>query len=193
MWLVSDHPANSADSPANAAVPPPEADHHLPAPIRWLSRVELWAGTVFFALIFAGVMYQVIGRYIPPIAWVGAGEVARLSMVALTFITAGYLIGKNGHIVIEAFDSILQGKKLFVALRVFAALVMVATCAALAWESLLMIEQGWRRVTTVLHMPLAVIYIFALIGFLSGVLHSIVKIFAANRPEPRLDISEMEG
>jgi TRAP-type C4-dicarboxylate transport system permease small subunit len=179
-----------ADDPA---APLLDADHRAPAPIRWLSWVEITAGMIFFALIFFGVMYQVLGRYVPVIAWVGAGEVARLSMVALTFITAGYLIGKNGHIVIEVFDALLQGKKLFVALRVFAAVVMVITCGALAWEALLMIEQGWRRVTTVLHMPLAMLYIFAFIGFTSGVIHSVTKIFLANRPEPRLDISEMEG
>jgi TRAP-type C4-dicarboxylate transport system permease small subunit len=179
-----------------AAVAPPDKDepgHRQPAPIRWLSQLEIWAGVVFFALIFLGVMYQVLGRYIPPIAWVGAGEVARLSMVALTFITAGYLIGKNGHIVIEVFDSVLKGTRLFVALRVFAAVVMVLTCGALAWESFLMVEQGWMRVSTVLHMPLAVLYIFALVGFTSGVLHSLAKIPAANRPEASLDISEMEG
>jgi TRAP-type C4-dicarboxylate transport system permease small subunit len=170
-----------------------EPEYNAPAPIRWLARAEIWTGTLFFALLFLGVMYQVLGRYVPQIAWVGAGEVARLSMVALTFVMAGYLIGKNGHIVIEVFDSVLQGKKLFVALRVFAAVVMVLTCGALAWESLLMIEQGWRRVSTVLHMPLAVLYIFALIGFTSGIIHSIAKIAAAGRPEAKLDISEMEG
>jgi TRAP-type C4-dicarboxylate transport system permease small subunit len=180
------------DTPADDT-PVAEGAHPAPIAIRWLSRIEIWAGTVFFALIFFGVMYQVLGRYIPPIAWVGAGEVARLAMVALTFITAGYLIGKNGHIVIEVFDGILRGKRLFVALRVFAAIMMVITCGLLAWEALLMVEQGWRRVTTVLHMPLAVLYLIALVGFLSGVLHSIVKIFAANKPEARLDISEMEG
>jgi TRAP-type C4-dicarboxylate transport system permease small subunit len=180
----------SSDDPA---APLLDADHRAPAPIRWLSRVEVTVGMVLFALIFLGVMYQVLGRYVPAIAWVGAGEVARLSMVGLTFITAGYLIGKNGHIVIEVFDSLLEGRKLFVALRVFAAVVMVLTCGALAWEALLMVDQGWRRVSTVLHLPLAVLYVFALIGFASGIIHSIAKIFAANRPEPRLDISEMEG
>jgi TRAP-type C4-dicarboxylate transport system permease small subunit len=166
---------------------------HQPAVIRWLARFELWLGSVFFALIFLGVMYQVLGRYLPPIAWVGAGEVARLSMVALTFVMAGYLIGKNGHIVIEVFDGVLRGKKLFVALRIFAACVMVLTCGALVWEALLMIEQGWSRSTTSLHIPLAVMYVFALVGFASGTVHSLVKITTANRPEQNLDISEMEG
>jgi TRAP-type C4-dicarboxylate transport system permease small subunit len=186
-------PAHTVTDHGDQVATAPEAPHDQPAVIRWVSRLEIWAGTIFFALIFFGVMYQVLGRYIPAVAWVGAGEVARLSMVALTFVVAGYLIGKNGHIVIEVFDAILEGKKLFVVLRIFAAVVMVLTCGALAWEAFLMIEQGWGRVSTSLHMPLAVIYIFAFVGFVSGTLHSLVKITSAGRPEPRLDISEMEG
>lgn len=170
-----------------------EHSPHVPAPIRWLSRIEMGAAMILFLLIFLGVIYQVLGRYIPAIAWVGAGEVARLSQVALTFILAGYLIGRNGHIVIEVFDGILEGKKLFTALRVFASSVVILICGALVWESILTIEEGWVRKTPSLHMPLAILYIFALIGFASGILHSIVKIINANKPEPKLDISEMEG
>jgi TRAP-type C4-dicarboxylate transport system permease small subunit len=184
-------PSEPAGKPG--ASDPLEPAPHQPAVIRWLSQLEIWSGAIFFALIFLGVMYQVLGRYVPPIAWVGAGEVARLSMVALTFVMAGYLIGKNGHIVIEVFDGVLKGKKLFVVLRVFAACVMVLTCGALVWEALLMVEQGWTRSSTSLHIPLAVMYVFALVGFASGTLHSVAKIATANRPEPSLDISEMEG
>ena len=44
-----------------------------------------------------------------------------------------------------------------------------------------------------MHIPLGVLYVFALIGFLSAAVHSAVKIPYANRPERKLDISEMEG
>ena len=54
-------------------------------------------------------MYQVLGRYFPSIGWVGAGEVALMSMIAMTFITTGYLVGRNGHIVLEIFDDLLAG------------------------------------------------------------------------------------
>lgn len=172
---------------------PHEYAPYTPAPIRWLSRIEVGLAMVFFALIFFGVMYQVIGRYVPSIGWVGAGEVARLSQVALTFILAGYLVGRNGHIVIEVFDGILEGKKLFTALRIFASTAVIIICGALVWESILTIEAGWARKTTVLHMPLAVLYMFAFVGFASGILHSIVKVIYANKPEPKLDITEMEG
>jgi TRAP-type C4-dicarboxylate transport system permease small subunit len=60
--------------------------------MRVLSAVEVAIGVVLFALLFLGVMYQVLGRYLPAIGWVGAGELALLSMVAMTFITTGYLV-----------------------------------------------------------------------------------------------------
>ena len=171
----------------NEGVPPD------PRFMRVLSAVEIAIGVVLFALLFLGVMYQVLGRYFPAIGWVGAGELALLSMVAMTFITTGYLVGRNGHIVIEVFDQVLAGKKLFVALRVVSAIIMVATSLALAYEAFVKIEIEWARASAAMHIPLGVLYVFAFIGFLSAAVHSAVKIPYANRPERKLDISEMEG
>ena len=172
----------------NEGVLPPD-----PRFMRVLSAVEVVIGVVLFALLFLGVMYQVLGRYFPAIGWVGAGELALLSMVAMTFITTGYLVGRNGHIVIEVFDQVLAGKKLFIALRVVSAIIMVATSLALAYEAFVKIEIEWARASAAMHIPLGVLYVFALIGFLSAAVHSAVKIPYANRPERKLDISEMEG
>jgi TRAP-type C4-dicarboxylate transport system permease small subunit len=171
----------------NEGVPPD------PRFMRVLSAVEVASGVVLFALLFLGVMYQVLGRYFPAIGWVGAGELALLSMVAMTFITTGYLVGRNGHIVIEVFDQVLAGKKLFIALRVVSAIIMVATSLALAYEAFVKIEIEWARASAAMHIPLGVLYVLALIGFLSAAVHSAVKIPYANRPERKLDISEMEG
>ncbi len=71
----------------NQGVPPD------PRFIRVLSTIEIVIGVVLFALIVIGVMYQVLGRYFPSVGWVGAGELALMSMVAMTFITTGYLVG----------------------------------------------------------------------------------------------------
>jgi hypothetical protein len=67
----------------NQGVPPD------PVFIRVLSGIEITIGVTLFALIIFGVMYQVLGRYFGAISWVGAGELALLSMIALTFITTG--------------------------------------------------------------------------------------------------------
>ena len=174
----------------------PELNKGVPADpvfIRILSAVEIAIGVTLFALVVFGVMYQVLGRYFPTISWVGAGEVALMSMIAMTFITTGYLVGRNGHIVLEIFDELLAGTRLFVALRVTSAVIMVVTSLALAYEAFIKIEAEWGRLSAAMHMPVGVLYLFALVGFLSAAIHSTFKIPFANRPERKLDIGEMEG
>lgn len=161
--------------------------------IRALSRTEMVVSVVLFAGIFLGVMYQVIGRYFPEVSWVGAGELALLSMIAMTFLMMGYLTGRNGHIVIEVFDGVLRGKKLFVVLRVVAATIMVITSIALVYDAYARIDAEWGRVSAAIGMPLGILYIFAFIGGISTGIHSVWKIPHANRPERQLEISEMEG
>jgi TRAP-type C4-dicarboxylate transport system permease small subunit len=174
----------------------PKLNQGVPADPRFikvLSAVEIAIGVVLFAFIVFGVMYQVLGRYFPTISWVGAGELALMSMVAMTFITTGYLVGRNGHIVLEIFDGLLAGTRLFVALRVISAVIMAATSLVLVYEAFVKIETEWGRLSAAMHLPLGVLYIFALIGFLSAAIHSVFKIPYANRPEHKLDIGEMEG
>ncbi|MRG60662.1 TRAP transporter small permease subunit [Agromyces sp. CFH 90414] len=174
----------------------PELNKGVPADplfIRVLSRIEITIGIALFALIVFGVMYQVLGRYVPSIGWVGAGEVALMSMIAMTFITTGYLVGRNGHIVLEIFDELLAGRRLFVVLRVVSAVIMVATSLALAYEAYVKIDAEWGRLSAAMHVPVGTLYLFALVGFLSAAIHSAFKIPYANRPERKLDISEMEG
>jgi TRAP-type C4-dicarboxylate transport system permease small subunit len=164
-----------------------------PTVIRILSAIEITLGVALFALIVFGVMYQVLGRYFPSVSWVGAGELALMSMIALTFITTGYLVGRNGHIVLEIFDELLAGSKLFVALRITSAVIMVATSHAVAYEAYVKIDAEWGRLSAAMHVPLGVLYVFALVGFVSAAIHSAFKIPYANRPERKLDFGEMEA
>jgi TRAP-type C4-dicarboxylate transport system permease small subunit len=174
----------------------PKLNQGVPADPRFikvLSAIEITIGVALFALIVFGVMYQVLGRYFPTISWVGAGELALMSMVAMTFITTGYLVGRNGHIVLEIFDGMLAGTRLFVALRVISAIIMALTSLALVYEAFVKLETEWVRLSAAMHLPIGMLYIFALIGFLSAAVHSAFKIPYANRPEHKLDIGEMEG
>lgn len=194
--MTEKEPEESSYEHTNTSYTVPQLNEGVPPDPRFmrvLSAVEVAIGVVLFALLFLGVMYQVLGRYFPAIGWVGAGELALLSMVAMTFITTGYLVGRNGHIVIEVFDQVLAGRKLFIALRVVSAIIMVATSLALAYEAFVKIEIEWARASAAMHIPLGTLYVFALLGFLSAAVHSAVKIPYANRPERKLDISEMEG
>jgi TRAP-type C4-dicarboxylate transport system permease small subunit len=189
-------PEESIFGPTETVFTTPDVNLGVPKEsrfIRALSNSEMVISVALFAGIFFGVMHQVIGRYFPVLSWVGAGELALLSMIAMTFMMMGYLTGRNGHIVIEVFDGVLRGKKLFVALRMIAAAIMVLTSIALVYDASVKIGLEWTRVSAAMGIPLGILYIFAFIGGLSTGIHSIWKIPHANRPERQLEISEMEG
>lgn len=162
-----------------------------PLPLRILSRIELVASAVFFLGVLVGVLYQVLGRYVPAISWVGAGELALLSMVSLTFLMIGYLTGRNGHVTIEIFDRMLTGRTTFVALRIFSAAVMTATCVWMAFDAWEKIGAEMGRSTAAIGIPMGIIYIFAFVGGLSAGIHSVLKILYANRPERQLETEGM--
>ncbi|WP_158685228.1 TRAP transporter small permease [Microbacterium halophytorum] len=162
-----------------------------PLPLRLLSRLEIVVGAVCFIGILVGVIYQVLGRYIPAISWIGAGELALLSMVTMTFVMIGYLVGRSGHVTIEIFDRLLEGGRLFVALRVFSSAVVLVSCAWLAFESWEKIGAEMGRASAAIGVPVGLVYVFALIGSLSGALHSVLKIRFSDRPERRLDVDGM--
>jgi TRAP-type C4-dicarboxylate transport system permease small subunit len=188
--------ADSIYPPTKTVFTDPALNKGVPADpgfVRVLSAVEITIGVTLFALTVIGTMLQVLGRYIPALGWRGAGEMALLSMIALTFAMAGYLVGRNGHIVLEMFDGLLEGKKLFAVLRIVSAVIMAATSIMLAYEAFVKIEVEWVRTSAALHLPIGVLYLFALLGFLSAAVHSIFKIPFAHRPERKLDIGEMEG
>ena len=174
----------------------PEVNQGVPKEpfvLRILAAIEIVLSSVFFLGILIGVLYQVLGRYVPSLSWIGAGELALLSMVSMTFLMIGYLAGRNGHVTIEIFDRLLAGTKWFVALRVFGAVVMVGTTAWMAFDAFEKISAEMGRDSAAIGIPIGIIYIFAVIGSVSAFVHSGLKIFYANRPERQLEVDEMEG
>ncbi|MCW4385485.1 TRAP transporter small permease [Salinibacterium sp. SYSU T00001] len=167
------------------AEPGPQAASRPPEPrvLRGLAAVEIALAVLFLALIFLGVLWQVLGRYAADLAWAGAGEIARYSLVGLTFVMVGYLIARNGQITVSVIDTIARGRAA-IAVRLISAVLLTAICALLAYQAWVLVSTGFGRTTTVLQIPLGYLYILPLIGFVSGVISAIVRIFTAKYPEP---------
>ena len=176
-----------ADPEVNVGVPPE------PLPLRVLAAIEIALSSLFFVGILVGVLYQVLGRYVPAVSWIGSGELALLSMVSMTFMMIGYLTGRNGHVTIEIFDRMLAGTVWFTALRIFAAVVVLGTTAWMAFDAFEKIGAEMARSSAAIGIPVGIIYIFAVIGAVSAFVHSALKIRYANRPERQLEVDEMEG
>ena len=170
----------------------------LTDPPRWLSRIirvittiELAIGAVALLLIFFLVLVQAGQRYLPYDGWSWTGELARFSLVWLTFIVAGVLVTSDSHIAIEMID-VVRRPLVRRVVRVISCLVVAAIGVGLTAEALeLTLSQGILK-SPAMRMPMSWLYGVSLIGFVSTTIRAIVAaiVFAVvGAPEPR-DIDE---
>jgi TRAP-type C4-dicarboxylate transport system permease small subunit len=170
-----------ATSLPDPVVPPPG-----PKILRIWASAELAIACVAVVLIFVSVLWQVISRYAPSVSWPAVGELGNYSLIVLTFIMVGYLIGNNGHITIQIIDFVAKGRAM-VAVRVVSAVCTAVICAALVWEAIGLIQLYPTRRTAALGIPLWLLYSVPLAGFVSGAVRAVVRIFTADREDVFFD------
>jgi TRAP-type C4-dicarboxylate transport system permease small subunit len=160
-----------------------------PRALRVWAAAELAVASVFVLVIFVSVLWQVVSRYVPRLNWQGVSELANYSLIVLTFIMVGYLIGRNGHITIQVIDYLVKGRA-FIVVRIVSAACTAMICALLVWEAYSLILAYPTRRTAALEIPIWILYAVPLVGFASGTIRAVVNIFLAGRPETRLDPAE---
>ena len=160
-----------------------------PAVLRVWASVELTVACAALVVIFVSVLWQVVSRFVPALSWPGVGELAGYSLVVLTFVMVGYLIGNNGHITIQIIDYLVSGRAL-VAVRVVSAICTAVICALLVWEAYELIRAYPTRRTAALEIPIWILYAFPLVGFASGTVRAVVRIFYAHRDDVVFDAAE---
>jgi len=185
--MSADERPAQTDPPSSAR--PTKSLWREPRILRAWAATELAIACVFLVIIFLSVLWQVINRYAPILNWPGVGELANYSLIVLTFIMVGYLIGTNGHITIQIVDYVAKGRAFTVVKAVSAASTAVI-CALLVREAIGLIEAYPTRTTAALGIPLWILYAVPLVGFASGVVRAVVNIFTANRPDARFDPAE---
>ena len=177
------------DPSSPSAVPEPVPKWREPRFLRVWAAAELWIACVALVLIFLSVLWQVISRYFPSLSWPGVGEIANYSLIVLTFIMVGYLIGRNGHITIQIIDYLVRGRAFIVVKAVSAAFTAVI-CAVLAWEAYGLILAYPNRTTAALGIPVWLLYAVPLAGFASGVVRAVVNILRAGSPDELFNAAE---
>ena len=184
--MTAQPPPVVADPASGAAEP---ARRKEPAWLRAWASVELAIGCAALVLIFVSVLWQVVSRFVPALNWPGVGELAGYSLIVLTFIMVGYLIGNNGHITIQIIDYLAKGRAMVV-VKVISAACTAVICALLVWEAIALIRAYPTRRTAALEIPIWIMYAFPLIGFASGTVRAIVRIFYANHDDVTFDAAE---
>lgn len=152
---------------------------------RIMTRIEIGIGAVALTAILVMVFLQALQRYLPGegIAW--TGELARFSLIWLTFAAAGVLISHNGHIALELIDA-ARNRTLVRWVQVFALVVVAATGAGLVVEALALIDSQGIIKSPVLRVPMSVVYIPVLIGVLSTTVRALVTAFLIAKNGPML-------
>ena len=141
--------------------------------VRVVTVVELTIGALALLAILALVFFQAVQRYLPieSLAW--TGEIARFSLIWLTFSAAGLLVTSRGHIALEIVDAIPNQMTVRV-IQTFALVVVAATGVGLALEAAALVStQGMLR-SPVLRLPMSWVYVPVLIGAISTAVRATV-------------------
>ncbi|MBB2946551.1 TRAP-type C4-dicarboxylate transport system permease small subunit [Actinoplanes lutulentus] len=173
--------------------PAPQSDEDVrwrePRVLRVWASIELWIACLALTMIFLSVLWQVISRYVPALNWPGVGEVANYSLIVLTFIMVGYLIGNNGHITIQVIDYLVKGRA-FVVVKAVSAALTGLICAVLVWEAWALIQAYPTRTTAALGIPIWTLYAIPMLGFASGTVRAFIRVFTATREDVPFDAAE---
>ena len=159
-------------------------------PGRWgtvlyaVERVELAVGGLLLLLILVLVMMQALSRVTPLPSQVWTGEIARFSLIWLAFALAGYLMGREEHIKLDAIDHVLPkvGKQI---VHGFSLLVVAATAFTFAYEGYDLFSSGSPIKSPAAGIPLGWIYAIPTVGlFVTGLRALMLALIPSTRPVP---------
>jgi TRAP-type C4-dicarboxylate transport system permease small subunit len=141
--------------------------------IRWVTAVEVGLAALCLAIIFVLILVQASQRYLPIDGWSWTGELARFSLVWMTFVAAGVLVTRDGHIALQVVDSI-RSPLLVRTVHVIADLVLAATALLFVRECWTLIQEAGSLKSPAMRMPMAWHYVLPLLGFLSTAVRALV-------------------
>lgn len=141
--------------------------------VRVVTAIELAIGITALLLIFFLVLVQAGQRYLPVDGWSWTGELARFSLVWLTFVVAGVLVTQDSHISIEMVDG-LRNPLLRRVVRVFSCLVVAAVGFGLTAEAWELTRTQDIIKSPAMQMPMSWLYAISMIGFVSTTIRALV-------------------
>lgn len=175
--------------------PPAAEPRRTPGWAAWVGRFEMAIGGVALSLIFVMVLIQALQRYTPWSGLAFTGELARFSMVWLTFSVIGVLLTRDEHIALKLVDGITN-RRLLTGIHVFALLVVAAVGVGGVAEAVNLVQTQARISSPSMGMPMSWLFMIPALGFISLVVRSLVGAYQVLRhgpPEPPEDASATEA
>lgn len=149
--------------------------------LRAVELVEAAVGALLLLAILALVMVQITVRFSALGGWAWTGELARFSLVWLTFVMAGYLLGRDQHISFDIIDYVLPERALSV-VKIASYVIVAVICAAFVYEGVgLMDAQSFIR-SSAAEIPMSFVYLIPTVGFALTGVRALIGIFARKEP-----------
>jgi TRAP-type C4-dicarboxylate transport system permease small subunit len=142
---------------------------------------EQIAGASLLVVILILVLAQVAIRDLPGVSAAWTGEIARLSMVWMTFLMAGYLAAHDRHISIQVVDFVL-GQRARAGVRLFADIVVLVTCVVVILAIYQLLAEDIGQVTAAAELPLWIVNFVPIIGFTLTAVRMVIAIIVRDLP-----------
>jgi TRAP-type C4-dicarboxylate transport system permease small subunit len=141
--------------------------------IKVLTALELTIACVAGVMIFVLVLFQAVQRYLPlpPIIW--TGELSQFALIWLTFVAAGVLVTRNGHIALQLVDSLPSPTAVRIVQTLALALVTLIA-AGFTWACWELVSSAGFLTSPALGLPMPWVYAIALIGLASTTVRAAV-------------------
>lgn len=139
--------------------------------VRAVTTIERVLAVIALTLIFVLVLLQAGQRYLPVEGWAWTGELARFSLVWLTFVAAGVLVSTDGHIALQVLDNI-PSPTVVRCINVVAHVLVALIAALFVRECWTLISVSGDLRSASLRMPMSWHYVLPLFGFVSTMIRS---------------------
>ena len=160
-------------------------------PIHFLARLIDWAlviaAAAMIVLVFFNVSSHAAGHDLSQTT-----EACELLMVWVSFLGGASIIRRSGHMTITEFIDKLDGKARL-AVDFLVQLFTLVVLGILFWNGLIIIENNWGNVLTVLQIPMSYQYMPLAIGSGAGMIfvtYDLYQILCGKSREARYGVDE---
>ena len=158
-----------------------------------LTTIEIVIGSVAILAILVLVFMQAAQRYTPFEGFAWTGELAKFSMIWLSFSVIGVLITTRGHIALEIVDS-FKNPMIVRVVQTLALVIVAIIGLGLAMEAWGLVSTQAIIKSPVLRLPMSLVYIPVLVGVISLTIRSLIAALDVAIHGPKLsDYDELES
>ena len=143
-----------------------------------------WICAVWFAVMIACMIWQVVSRFVLNLSVPWTDEASRYLWITLCFIGAGAAISENDHVEINIVASLLkkmEHEKKFALARLsdimrYVILTALGIFLAYLWIDFTMKAMKLGQISAAMMIPMTLPYIIIDVGMISVIIHSVFRL-----------------